>query len=64
MDRSGRLEYEQEEDFGSFDEEVFVDKDEESRGDLSGFSSLPSNGVLEMDKDLNMIDGDLLKESS
>ena len=60
MDRSGRLEYEQEEDFGSFDEELFVDKGEESRGDLSGFSSLPSNGVsLEIDKDLNVIDGDL-----
>ena len=60
MDRSGRLEYEQEEDFGSFDEEVFVDDNEESRGDLSGFSSLPSNGVsLEIDKDSNVIDGDL-----
>ena len=60
MDRSGRLEYEQEEDFGSFDEELFVDKGEESRGDLSGFSSLPSNGVsLEIDKDSNVIDGDL-----
>ena len=64
MDRSGRLEYEQEEDFGSFDEEVFVDDNEESLGDLSGFSSLPSNGVsLEIDKDSNVIDGDL-KESS
>ena len=46
MDRSGRLEYEQEEDFGSFDEEVFVDhKDEESRGDLSASSSLPNYGL-------------------
>ena len=59
MDRPGRLEYEQEEDFGSFDE-ACVDDNEESRGDLSGFSSLPSNGVsLEMNKDSNAIDGDL-----
>ena len=39
MDRSGRLEYKQEEDFDGVDEEVFVDDEEESQYNLSGFSS-------------------------
>jgi hypothetical protein len=51
----------EEEDFGDFDGEVFVD-DEESRYNLSGFSSrLESSTGLslkEIDTDSNIIDGD------
>jgi hypothetical protein len=52
----------QKEDFGSFDEEVFVDEGEESQYNLSGFSSrLESSTGLSLkniDTD-NAIDGDL-----
>jgi hypothetical protein len=55
---------EEEKEFDGFDEEVFLDEDETSRRDLSGFSSLPSNGVsLKNEKDSN-ITNDSLKRSS
>ena len=54
---------EREEEFASFGEEVFVDEDEdeESRNDLSGFSSLPSIGLSSQieKEDPNCTHGDL-----
>ena len=61
-----RLVNEEEEDFGDFDGEVFLD-DEESRYNLSGFSSrLESSTGLslkEIDTDSNIIDGDPNREN-
>jgi hypothetical protein len=66
MNRPGRLVNEQEEDFGDFDGEVFLD-DEESRYNLSGFSSrLESSTGLslkEIDTDSTIIDGDPNREN-
>ena len=63
MSRLVELVNDQEENFGSFDEEVFVDEGEESQYNLSGFSTrLESSTGLSLkkiDTDSTAIDGDL-----
>ena len=66
MNRSGRLENEQEEDFDGVDEEVFFDEDiEDGRCDLSGFSSniRSSNAGSPLNVDNNKLSGFLTSNS-